>query len=300
MGTGEDFAGAYELVASGRARPVVDSVLPARGDPRRARAARGRRAARQDRPHDLMPLRNRVTPLGELIETPERGLVYGNRGRLHDADRRIRRQPRRPPLDRVQARVPRTPPRASRCRRAATRASSSSTTRPRSRPGTGPCAECRHEDYRSFLGLVRRGRRRRPRRAAPRGTLRRRRPHCTSGARELPDGAFVLLDGAPWLVLGDGSCAGRRAATQNGDAACAAASTSSRRRRACASSPRAGPAACRSSTRPAEWMRQRVAPDFERDALTIGGRPRDPAVDDATRVLRDTRSGARLVASVSG
>jgi len=28
MGTGEDFAGAYELVASGRARPVVDAVLP--------------------------------------------------------------------------------------------------------------------------------------------------------------------------------------------------------------------------------------------------------------------------------
>ena len=28
MGTAEDFAGAYELVASGRARPVVDTVLP--------------------------------------------------------------------------------------------------------------------------------------------------------------------------------------------------------------------------------------------------------------------------------
>jgi NADPH:quinone reductase-like Zn-dependent oxidoreductase len=28
MGTGEDFAGAYELVASGRVRPVVDTVLP--------------------------------------------------------------------------------------------------------------------------------------------------------------------------------------------------------------------------------------------------------------------------------
>ena len=28
MGTGEDFAAAYELVASGRARPVVDTVLP--------------------------------------------------------------------------------------------------------------------------------------------------------------------------------------------------------------------------------------------------------------------------------
>ncbi len=28
MGTGEDFAGAYELVASGRTRPVIDTVLP--------------------------------------------------------------------------------------------------------------------------------------------------------------------------------------------------------------------------------------------------------------------------------
>jgi NADPH:quinone reductase-like Zn-dependent oxidoreductase len=28
MGTGEDFAGAYELVASGRARPMIDEVLP--------------------------------------------------------------------------------------------------------------------------------------------------------------------------------------------------------------------------------------------------------------------------------
>ena len=28
MGTKEDFEGAYELVASGRARPVVDAVFP--------------------------------------------------------------------------------------------------------------------------------------------------------------------------------------------------------------------------------------------------------------------------------
>jgi NADPH:quinone reductase-like Zn-dependent oxidoreductase len=28
MGTGEDFAGAYDLVASGRALPVVDTVFP--------------------------------------------------------------------------------------------------------------------------------------------------------------------------------------------------------------------------------------------------------------------------------
>ena len=39
-----------------------------------------------------MPLQNRVTPFGDLIATPARGLVYGNRGCLHDADGRIRRR----------------------------------------------------------------------------------------------------------------------------------------------------------------------------------------------------------------
>ena len=39
-----------------------------------------------------MALQNRVTPLGELIATPERGSVYGNRGCLHDEAGRIRRR----------------------------------------------------------------------------------------------------------------------------------------------------------------------------------------------------------------
>src|SRR2546423_348084 len=39
-----------------------------------------------------MPLRNRVTLLGELVADPARGLVYGSRGCLHDADGRIRRR----------------------------------------------------------------------------------------------------------------------------------------------------------------------------------------------------------------
>ena len=39
-----------------------------------------------------MALRNRVTPLGELVADPARGLVYGNRGCLHDRDGRIRRR----------------------------------------------------------------------------------------------------------------------------------------------------------------------------------------------------------------
>ena len=38
-----------------------------------------------------MPLQNRVTPFGDLIAVPERGLVYGNRGRLHDSYGNIRR-----------------------------------------------------------------------------------------------------------------------------------------------------------------------------------------------------------------
>jgi hypothetical protein len=36
-----------------------------------------------------MPLQNRVTPTGELIATAARGTFMGNRGRLHDAHRRI-------------------------------------------------------------------------------------------------------------------------------------------------------------------------------------------------------------------
>jgi hypothetical protein len=39
-----------------------------------------------------MPLQNRVTPLGELVADPTRGLVYGNRGCLHDEAGRIRRR----------------------------------------------------------------------------------------------------------------------------------------------------------------------------------------------------------------
>jgi len=36
-----------------------------------------------------MPLQNRVTPWGEIVATPERGLFMGNRGCLHDGHRRV-------------------------------------------------------------------------------------------------------------------------------------------------------------------------------------------------------------------
>jgi hypothetical protein len=38
-----------------------------------------------------MPLQNRVTPFGEIVAVPERGLMLGNRGILHDDNRRILR-----------------------------------------------------------------------------------------------------------------------------------------------------------------------------------------------------------------
>ena len=39
-----------------------------------------------------MPLQNRVTPFSELVADPARGLLYGNRGCLHDDAGRIRRR----------------------------------------------------------------------------------------------------------------------------------------------------------------------------------------------------------------
>lgn len=36
-----------------------------------------------------MPLQNRVTPFGEIVALVGRGLVMGNRGVLHDDERRI-------------------------------------------------------------------------------------------------------------------------------------------------------------------------------------------------------------------
>ena len=39
-----------------------------------------------------MPLRNRVTPFGEIVAIPERGTLMGNRGILHDEDGQARRR----------------------------------------------------------------------------------------------------------------------------------------------------------------------------------------------------------------
>ena len=84
-------------------RPVAPARRRARLDARAVRAVVRRhhlRAARADTRavgapalgRAEMPLQNRVTPLGELVADPARGLVYGNRGCLHDETGRIRRR----------------------------------------------------------------------------------------------------------------------------------------------------------------------------------------------------------------
>ena len=54
-----------------------------------------------------VPKHNRVTPLGDIIATPERGTFMGNRGVLHDAEGRIQPGLAVEAVDRVCAGVPR-------------------------------------------------------------------------------------------------------------------------------------------------------------------------------------------------
>ena len=153
-----------------------------------------------------MAKQNRVTPLGELVANPARGLVYGNRGCLHDDAGRIRRgwSGRRWISCRLDFRARR---------------------RPLLQPGRytelffldeatafaaghRPCAECRREDYVRFGELWRQ---RHPGQVGADGidtqlhgervAGRVRRLHRTE-LDGLPDGAFVVDGGAPWLVLG--------------------------------------------------------------------------------------------------
>jgi hypothetical protein len=156
-----------------------------------------------------VPLQNRVTPLSDLIATSERGLVYGNRGCLHDDTGAIRRlygtrrwiacrlrfrDRRRTPLlapglftelfflDEVTALA----------------------------AGHRPCAECRRADYNRLTEIfselhpsVQGADAIDDQLHAERlvGRTRERRFHEAAYA-DLPDGTYVLHDGKPSLVLG--------------------------------------------------------------------------------------------------
>jgi hypothetical protein len=145
-----------------------------------------------------VPLQNRVTPLGDLIADPARGLVYGNRGCLHDEHGRIRRRHngrrwiacrlRFRGWQRTQLMQPGKFTELFFLDEVTAFAA-----------GHRPCALCRRADYVRFLELV-------GERGADdvdarlhRERLGRERVAALDG---LPDGAFVLEAGDPWLVLG--------------------------------------------------------------------------------------------------
>ena len=154
-----------------------------------------------------MPLQNRVTPLGDLVAEPGRGLVYGNRGCLHDERGRIRRRFNGKRW--IACRLRFRGGIASRCcNRAASPSCSSSTRRPRSPRGIVR-ALCRREDYvrfgRSGASCIRtRSAPTRSTRSSTRsGSMRiRARIVCTRRLAS-PDGAFVLRGDVPFVVVGD-------------------------------------------------------------------------------------------------
>jgi hypothetical protein len=157
-----------------------------------------------------MPLQNRVTPLGELIATPERGLVYGNRGCIHDASGQV--QPHRHPTRRWIAccldfngrrRFPLMAPGKFTELFFLDEATALAA-------GHRPCGECRHRDYEHLTAMwselhpARRGAD-----AIDEQLDRERRDPHTKRRRfhkalmhDLPDGAFVMFEGQPHLVLG--------------------------------------------------------------------------------------------------
>ncbi len=148
------------------------------------------------------PLQNRVTPLSELIADPARGLVYGNRGCLHDASGRIRRRynGRRWIACRLEFKGWHRHPLQQPGRFTELFFLDEATA---FAAGHRPCALCRREDYdefAAFLGLKADAidERLHGERLDPRTRGQRQHEGPLDG---LPDGAFVLRDGAPWLVL---------------------------------------------------------------------------------------------------
>ena len=155
-----------------------------------------------------MPLQNRVTPLGDLVADPARGLVYGNRGCLHDDRGQIRRRydGKRWIACRLEFRGWLRRPLLQPGRFTELFFLDETTA---FAAGHRPCALCRREDYVRFGELWR---------ALHPGAAgadaidaqlhservsrdTRAQLRHTAAFADLPDGAFVLEKGAPWLVL---------------------------------------------------------------------------------------------------
>jgi hypothetical protein len=154
-----------------------------------------------------MPLRNRVTPFGEIVALEGRGLIMGNRGVLHDDCRRIVRssQVRRWIACRIEFRGRRRTIMAPRRYTElffldeATAFSA----------GHRPCRECRYADYQRFRVLWEECH------GGPTGAdaidvqlhderlIGRTKRSYRSDVGALPDGTYVAHEADAWLVWGD-------------------------------------------------------------------------------------------------
>ena len=152
---------------------------------------------------------NRVTPLGDVVAIPLRGAWTGNRGRIHSGHDH-RQVPLRRSLDHCALQF---------------RGRWNGQWQPNHytflyfhdeavsfAAGHRPCAECRRDSYNAYRAAWAAGLGVEPPSAAAMNRqlhaerlvpgTHRRRIHPMLWP-ELPDGTFVLLDGAPFLVLGD-------------------------------------------------------------------------------------------------
>lgn len=158
-----------------------------------------------------MALQNRVTPLGDLIATDERGLVYGNRGCLHNDMGDIRRLygTKRWIACRLRFRGRRRTPLMRPGRYTELFFLDDATA---FAAGHRPCAECRRADYNRLVEIwseLHPGQhgadaiddQLHVERLVPRT---RQRQIYEAAYEDLPDGTFVLRDGKPCLVLGPG------------------------------------------------------------------------------------------------
>jgi hypothetical protein len=156
-----------------------------------------------------MPLQNRVTPLGDLVAESGRGLVYGNRGCLHDETGRIRRRynGKRWIACQLEFRGWLRRPLLQSGRFTELFFLDEATA---FAAGHRPCALCRRADYDRFAAVWRElhhgqigadaiDSQLHKERIAPETRMQR---HHQATLAELPDGAFVLRDGKPCLVLG--------------------------------------------------------------------------------------------------
>jgi hypothetical protein len=156
-----------------------------------------------------MPLQNRVTPLGELVKDPARGLVYGNRGCLHDHTGRIRRRynGKRWIACQLQFRGWRRQPLMQPGRFTELFFLDEATA---FAAGHRPCALCRRHDYERFAAIWHELHPGQAGADAIDAQLHSERVVPETRAQmsrktlldELPDGVFVTHDGRPCLVLG--------------------------------------------------------------------------------------------------